>query len=393
VISTGRYNSVELAEGVLERGSADFVAMGRALIADPDLPLKAAAGRSFDVRPCVACEQGCIDRWLASLDVTCTVNPEAGRELEPGWDKFANGPARRVLVVGGGPAGMEAARCAALAGHDVTLWERGPALGGQLLLAARAPHGSEWAQFVTWQARQVEQAGVRVELNLEADRDAVLTSAFDDVIIATGARPAPPRHIDGWDASNVVDCFAVLRGDVELGHRVVVVGGETVAARTALHLAASGHDVTLIAGGHARMGDPESADLVRDTLGTVVRPMVLEWLGEGVSVLTRRHVKAIVPGGVIHAPAGLFEPHLTSTQVGSKDDAFTAAENVVVGGARRPEDALFEALHSAARVNVHIIGDAVAPRTVTEAVAEGAAIGRMTPGTAALTAGSYGRSR
>lgn len=376
VVSTGRYDSAELAERVLERGSADFVAMGRALIADPDLPHKAATGRSADIRPCVACEQGCIDRWLASLDVTCTVNPEAGRELEPGWGAVASAPARRVLVVGGGPAGMEAARCAALAGHDVTLWERGRALGGQLLLAARAPYGSEWGQYVAWQARQLDELGVRVELGREAVSTAVVAGGYDEVVVATGARSAPPRHVPGWDGSHVTDCFAALRGEVTPGHRVVVVGGETVAARTALHLAAEGHDVTVVAGGHARSGEPATSDLARDTLGTIVRPMVLEWLDEHTTVLAGRHVKAIRPDGVLHGPAGLFEPHLGSTQVGSKDDVLTLADTVVVGGTRRSEDALFEELYAERRRGLHLVGDAAAPRTVTEAVADGATVVR-----------------
>ena len=390
VVSTGRYTTAAMAEAVLERGSADFVAMGRALIADPDLPRKAVAGRSADVRPCVACEQGCIDRWLASLDATCTVNPEAGRELEPGWGAIATvaaPTARRVLVVGGGPAGMEAARCAALAGHDVTLWERGPLLGGQLRLAARAPYGGEWDEYCDWQARQVAAAGVRVELGREASRKAILAHGFQEVILATGARPWLPREIPGWDEPHVTTPFDVLAGEIAPGRRVVVLGGETIAARTALFLAAEGHQVTLVAGGHAGHDDPDTADLARDILGSVVRPMVIEWLTEHVALVLRRHVKRIEPGGIVHGPAGLFDPHRYSTRVGSQDDVFLAADTVVVGAARLPDDALFTALHRApALAQVHVVGDATSPRTVTEAVAEGAACARLALGRVALAA-------
>src|SRR5205085_8329846 len=115
-----------------------------ALVADPDFPRKAQAGLVEEIRPCVACEQGCIDRWFSALDITCVGNPEAGRELLDGWETIEQREptGRRVLVVGGGPAGLEAARTAALLGHAVTLWEARDVLGGQLSLAARVPHQS-----------------------------------------------------------------------------------------------------------------------------------------------------------------------------------------------------------------------------------------------------------
>jgi len=210
VLSSGRYNTPQLAERVLESGSADYVVVGRALIADPDFPAKARAGRAEEIRPCVACEQGCIDRWFSALDITCVGNPEAGREGLEGWETIdRRAPTgRHVLVVGGGPAGLEAARTAALLGNTVSLWEGRDVLGGQLLLAARPPRQSEWGELLSWLVRQVEQLGVEVTLGRTADPGAIVGAGADAVIVATGARPAPPRWVEGWDSEKVVDAFA-----------------------------------------------------------------------------------------------------------------------------------------------------------------------------------------
>jgi 2,4-dienoyl-CoA reductase-like NADH-dependent reductase (Old Yellow Enzyme family)/thioredoxin reductase len=382
VMSAGRYDSPELAEGVLARGSADFIVMGRALIADPDLPLKSRTGRAGEIRPCVVCNQGCIDRWLASLDVTCAVNAEAGRESEPVWQTpgAAVEHPGRVLVIGGGPAGMEAARVAGLLGHDVTLWEASPELGGQLLLAARAPHQAEWGQYARWLAATLPAAGVDVALGVRATASDVEEFAADSVIVAAGARPWIPRHLPGFDLELVTDAFSVLAGRVEPGRRVVVVGGETIGARTALYLADLGCEVTLVAGGRAGLFDDPSDDVAYDMLGEVVRPMVLEWLAESVTVLGKRLLKEVRPDGVIIGTAGTFRPHLSATRVGVEDDEFIPADTVVLGTERRPNDELFEELRDSLRLRgtaLALVGDAGRPRTVIEATAESSAAARQ----------------
>jgi 2,4-dienoyl-CoA reductase-like NADH-dependent reductase (Old Yellow Enzyme family) len=382
VLSVGRYNSPELAERVLAAGNADFIVMARALLADPDLPNKARAGRSEDIRPCVACEQGCLDRWFSALDITCVGNPESGREVYEGWSTMPPGgepTGQKVLVVGGGPAGLEAARTAALSGHDVTIWERGDALGGQLLLARKTPHQQEWGELQTWLVGQVERLGVNVVLGRAGDASSILGESTDAVILATGSRPAPPRWVPGWNGSNVTDPFSVLGGERQPGERVVVVGGDMIGCRLALFLAETGRQVTLVAGGRAGLFDEEGDDFAFDLVGGVIRAMVLEWLQEKVTLLAKRHLKRVVPGGVVVDHAGVFQPHLGSTRIGPVDEDFVPADTVVLGTARRPNDELYDALLGSVP-EVHLVGDAAQPRSIAEAIAEGSAAGRLVGG-------------
>jgi NADPH-dependent 2,4-dienoyl-CoA reductase/sulfur reductase-like enzyme len=389
VLSSGRYNDPELVERVLEAGSADFVVVGRALIADPDFPKKARAGRVEDIRPCVACEQGCIDRWFSALDITCVGNPEAGRESLEGWGTIDRcGPTdRRVLVVGGGPAGLEAARTSALLGHDVTLWEQRETLGGQLALAERAPQQQEWGQLRRWLARQVEELGVEVVLGQTADRDSVLAHGADAVVLATGARPAPPRWVPGWDGPNVTDPFALLAGEVEVGRRVVVVGGDTIGCRTAHFLAEAGHEVTLVGGGRASLFDGDEAEFAFDLVGEIVRPMLIEWLRETVTLVAKRHPKRVVENGIVLDLAGAFPPFVEATRIGPVDELFVAADTVVLGTQRRPRDELHETLQHDVD-ELYLVGDALHPRTVAEATTEGSGAGRSVAASRKLLATS-----
>ena len=381
VLSSGRYNSPQLAERVLEAGSADYVVVGRALIADPDFPRKARAGRVEDIRPCVACEQGCIDRWFSALDITCVGNPEAGRESFDGWatPERQQPTGRRVLVVGGGPAGLEAARVAALLGHDVTLWEQGDRLGGQLNLAEKSPHQQEWGELRNWLVRQVEQFGVEVEVGRQADRDSILRQGADAVVLATGARPSPPRWVEGWDAANVVDPFAVLAGEAEVGRRVAVVGGDTIGCRTAHYLAEAGREVTLVGGGRASLFGEDDEDFAFDMIGEIVRPMLIAWLRERVALVAKRHPKRVTDDGVVVDFAGAFAPFVEATRMGPVDEFFIPADTVVLGTQRRPNDELYEALRSEID-ELYLVGDAVHPRTVAEATTEGSAAARRAAG-------------
>ena len=237
VIASHRINDPGLARSMLRDGICDMVAMGRALIADPELPRKASQGRKEEVLRCVACGQGCFDRVFKLRPVECLCNPRAGyegkRNIRP-----AQAP-RKVMVIGGGPAGMAAAAAAAQRGHRVSLYEAAKRLGGQLLLAGRVPGREDFLLLARGLGVRLERVGVKLRLGQRVDAARVEEEGPDAVILATGARPLCP-DLPGGDLPHVVQAWDVLAGRAETGHRVVVVGGGAVGVETALFLAAKG---------------------------------------------------------------------------------------------------------------------------------------------------------
>jgi 2,4-dienoyl-CoA reductase-like NADH-dependent reductase (Old Yellow Enzyme family) len=231
-------------EQVIASGQADLVSLVRAQIADPDLADKALAGRAADIRPCINCNQECIGRRLRDYWISCLVNPSAGREFAWAEAELSRSERpQRVLVVGGGPAGMEAARVAAGRGHRVTLIERSEHLGGQLRLAARQPKREEIGEFLAWLERQLTQLQVEIRRGTELSADGIAEGDYDQVVIATGARPgasgfqrALPHvaRLPGVELEHVASVEDVLSGSVSVGHRVLLVdddGGWRGAAR------------------------------------------------------------------------------------------------------------------------------------------------------------------
>ena len=209
------------ADRLVAEGQIDVIGMTRALIADPDLPRKALEGRIDDIRVCVGANEGCIDRIYQGKPVTCVQNPATGREAELGEIRAAVKP-KKVVVVGGGVAGLEAARMAAVRGHRLVLFEKAAELGGQVLLAARAPERAEYAGIVRFLAAQVRKLGVDVRLAVDATPSAVLVERPDAVVVATGSHPFVPP-VSGSDGKHVVTDRDVLTGDAEVGTSVVVV--------------------------------------------------------------------------------------------------------------------------------------------------------------------------
>ena len=226
VVCIGRINDPVMAEKILADHQADIVAMNRATICDPELPKKACEGRLEEIRKCLACSEGCWQRVSerAEQGATCAYNPVVGKESQPGWlDLIPAAVKKKVMVIGGGPGGLEAARVAAARGHQVSIWEKGPELGGLMLMAAKIPGRNDLLEVPRYYKYQMKLLGVDVHLNAEVTPELVLRENPDTVIVATGSKARIPPHIKGTDQPNVVNVRDIIDVKVEAGQKVLVV--------------------------------------------------------------------------------------------------------------------------------------------------------------------------
>jgi 2,4-dienoyl-CoA reductase (NADPH2) len=237
VMASNRIATPEAAEQILRDGCADLVNLGRVLIADPEWPRKALEGRADEIRPCVACSQGCTDQVFSGQPVFCVGNPRAGFEAERPVAKAA--VSKQVMVVGAGPAGLEAAITAALRGHRVALYEKSGDIGGQIWMAGAPPHKRELLEFVRYYRAMLRRCRIPVHLNCPVDLALIRRQAPDHVIVAEGAEALIPP-IPGIESPNVFTAWQVLRDNPLLGRRVAVIGGGAVGLETALFVAARG---------------------------------------------------------------------------------------------------------------------------------------------------------
>jgi 2,4-dienoyl-CoA reductase-like NADH-dependent reductase (Old Yellow Enzyme family)/thioredoxin reductase len=358
VITVGQIRSPEVAEQVLEEGKADFVAVGRTLIADPHWPAKVRDARVPEIRKCISCNIGCIGGYVFNdRYMRCTVNPVTGHERLEGWTNLI--PAERkkkVMVIGAGPGGMEAARVAALRGHSVTLYDRENDLGGQLRVAVRGPGKDKLGFIPEYYSTALKLAGVQMKMGTSVNEETIRAEKPDVVIFATGAVPVFP-DIKGADNPDMVrGSWDVLSGAAQVpGRKVVVAGGGLVGCETALLLAEQGKEVTIV-----EMMDELASDMEPITrydfliellpkagIRTALKMVIAEITDQGVVVLDRWQRKSLIE-----------------------------ADNVVIALGSRPVEDLTGIARDCAQ-EVYAIGDCREPRKIINATFEGASVARM----------------
>jgi 2,4-dienoyl-CoA reductase (NADPH2) len=345
-----RISDAEFAEQILAEGKADFIWMGRALLVDPELPRKAAEGRLDEIRYCIGCNT-CIDMsWNGfRRDFRCAVNPEAYRER---MSQVL--PVRRVknvLVIGGGPAGAEAARTAARIGHSVTLWEKDDKLGGQVNLAMLTVAKQGYGSLISYYATQLKKLGVTVELGKNATADLIRKIEPNIVILASGSSPRIPP-IPGVDRSNVVMANEVVAGKAAIGDRVAIIGGGVVGMETAQLLLQRGKKITLVA--RHKLGKHMVRQVYHHIRLTLER--------DGVEMLRFAPTEEITDGGIIIVDK-------------DKNRRLIGADTVVLAAGAMPNRALLDNLGGIVP-EVHLVGDCLNPRNIMSAIYQGMMVGR-----------------
>ncbi len=345
VIAVGAINEPLHAEEIIAGGAADMVAMGRALIADPYLPKKAFEGRFEDIRTCIRCNDGCINRFFKGWTIRCAVNPVAGREKH-----YAEIPParvrRRVMVIGGGPAGMQAAITARRRGHEVALYEKSDRLGGLLNIAAIPDFKQDLRRFRDHLISQVRQMQINVVYNREVDRQLVEAERPDVVVIATGSRLHVP-DVATINRGNMVNALDVYSGGIQTGQNVLVVGAGLVGSETALILARQGKKVTLM----------DRLEKIAFDVEPLTFMALTELLDQaGVEIRTGLNIEAVTETGVMVSDKGW--------------NRFTIeADTVVNAMGLEPNQELLGELEGSASV-VFAVGDCYKPRDVGDAVHE-----------------------
>jgi len=346
VIAVGRVNDPKLADEVISCRRVDMVAMGRALIADPELPRKAFEGRLDDVRKCIACIDGCVGRLAYGFQVGCSINPLKGLEGFINLEKAVR--PKRILVVGAGPAGLEAARILSLRGHEVMVVDRGSDIGGALKLALKFGFKSELGELINWYRAQLRSLNVKVLTGVEADENYVLSIKPDAVVLALGSKPIT-INIPGSQFMYVVD--DVLAGRVDVKGDVIVIGGGLIGCELAIHLAGRGLKVTVV---------EAQDDVARDT--PIQNKMAL------LKLLREANVRIVLKAKPLEFRDGCLVVEVDGVKENLK------ANSIILSVGRGKVDQLWWRLKGKVD-ELHIIGDALKPGKIIDAVMDGFRIG------------------
>jgi mycofactocin system FadH/OYE family oxidoreductase 2 len=354
VFTVGRINDPVIAERILADNQADMIGMTRANICDPEMPNKAREGRLDEIRRCLGCSEGCSRTIDAYLPTTCVYNPEAGREQE-----FAITPAtnkKSVMVIGGGAAGLETARVAAIRGHNVTLYEKNDILAKELVISTKAPGRDGFEDAVRYYTNQMKLLGVAVHLGVTVTPEMVLKEKPDAVVVATGAVPYIP-DIPGADGKNVVEVRQVLQDEVEVGQNVVIADYQNhiLGLETAEFLADRGAKVELLTGDAFAGGRSEASTL--EILYSRV-------LNKGVVITTLTKVREIKGNTVV--------AYNVFTNV---DRYIEGVDTIVFATDGKANDSLYRSLKGKVK-ELYEVGQCVSPRKLLESVYDGAVVGR-----------------
>lgn len=344
VIAVGAVSEPEHANWLIEQNKADFVAVGRALIADPQWPNKAREGRLNEIRACIRCNEGCINRFFKGWTMRCAVNPQCGREVHYSEITEVDEPAR-ILVVGGGPAGMEAAIVSAQRGHHVTLCERQAELGGWLKDVAVPSYKHDIKRLLDNLRYEVyNHPNIEVRVNTEVTPEMVREMKPDIVFAATGSRASKP-HFPGSDRFNVVDGIEVYADRQEVGHNIVVAGGGLLGCEVAIKLGKQGKNVTLV----------EMMDKVAWDVEPLTQITLMEMLAEqGVNIITGQKLDEINEDGAV-----IMDRDWNRTVL--------AADNVVLALGRTANNEIVQELANTAH-RVIPIGDCVEPGDIADCI-------------------------
>lgn len=344
VIGVGRMDDPELAVRIIEEGKADLIALGRGLLADPSWPHKVMNQRYADIRPCLGCQYGCMYRLRQKKALSCSVNPACGREkiyrMEPATEK------KKILIIGGGVAGMEAARCASLRGHDAKIFEKSDHLGGHLPVIEKLYFKYGHDRLLKYYLNQMNELHIDVKFNTEITQSMISPQDFDVILVATGSKPVIPGHVDVSHGKQVMTSIEALgKKKSDMGDKIIVIGGGLMGCEIALWLRYMGKDVTIL---------EMSSQLLADGVQAANRQMLLDMLNfNKVKIRLNADVKRLTPKSVI------FQ--------GLKEKEELDGEGFVFATGLQPEDSLYKTLYRE-YPNVFALGDCGGGKRIHDAI-------------------------